>query len=67
MRNTEERMASNIRVTKVESAIAHAILELFEDGEITDDLTDEEIILALSRQMSSRMTRVVHSATPLED
>ncbi len=67
MRITEERMASNIRVSKVESAIAHALLELFEEDEITDELTQEEIVLALSRQMASRMTRIVHAMTPLDN
>ena len=63
IRITKERQASDIRVTKLEAEIAMAIHDRVEDDE---EYTDEEIILALARQLSTRQQRIVHHATPLE-
>lgn len=60
MRITEERMAATMRITKIESAIAHAILEVFEEE---DELTDEEILAGLCAQTASRMRRLANSQT----
>jgi hypothetical protein len=63
VRITKERQASNIRVTKLEAEISVAILELVEEDE---EYTEEEIVLALANQLSTRQRRIVSHATPLE-
>lgn len=63
IRITKERQASNIRVTKLEAEISVAILELVEEDE---EYTNEEIILALANQLSTRQRHIVNNATPLD-
>jgi hypothetical protein len=63
IRITKERQASNIRVTKLEGEISLAILDRIEEDE---EYTEEEIVLALANQLSTRQRHIVNDATPLE-